>query len=133
MVFSAQSRHSETTTNSTLKLAFCGFLHFPRTPFIAHVDSPPSRFIVISTRDQNYFQSFIFTISICPIIISIVASISTRSTTTANEFIVVALVILYPLFRRMSRVCNPPRISATRNQRRAKDERDGRNTCGPSN
>lgn len=36
-------------------------------------------------------------------------------------------------FRRMSRVCNPPRISATKSQRRAKDERDGRSTCGLSN
>jgi len=40
---------------------------------------------------------------------------------------------VFLFFRRMNRVCNLPRISVTKNQRRAKDGRVGRSTCGPSN
>lgn len=41
--------------------------------------------------------------------------------------------VLLFFFRRMSHICNLPRISATKNRRRAKDGQVGHSTCGPSN
>lgn len=134
-----------------LKPIFCGFLNFVR-PFTAHVNFSSLN------KDHYNFQSwsiidvlrfleqFVRQLLKFYLYFSFGSDIKDKvkkASDFRHDIILTAETRLIFdkdichrvfLFRyRMNRVCNLSRISATKNRRRAKDERVGRSTCGPSN